>query len=476
MGHSSQPFMYSGLDGGSGSEWRFPVAVFDPKAVTRASWQAKPAKPRARGPLISLDQHPDAHALPSYRAHRGRELSKAARNGIKWLRRVQWALRMLQLSAAAAVLALMTLLVRMDPVTVWTLRIAPGLSVLHCLYAVLHLSRSASGRTPASSAAYHAFAAAIDLGLLSAYVFGAMRLGRTLHGPVATSLSDQSLAPVFVSTVYYALIGTAGLELLSLSMSLWLGFMFRRISLLPPDMNPLERRLTTRPMHAKKLSTTTVSSSSGDEHGGDLSSCSSLPFTHARAGHDYVPYRHSASRLPTNLSNLWTAQDRYINKSSPAYTLLQQHNEQHNDGPLKTHPDPLRVHPPPAEKRDAMQSLMSTLQPKPYAWQSNVSVTDETRRLTHQKQPWRGPPVSSRGQLQGGHSPKAHGKDVDSEPSPLHHPIIGSSSRLSSGSDYRTRRSTSTFASAAAPERRRVSGKHGATEQATDQVSGPYYS
>ncbi|PHH58655.1 hypothetical protein CDD81_4952 [Ophiocordyceps australis] len=478
MGHSSQPFIYSGLDGGSGSQWRFPVAVFDPKAVTRASWQPKPAKPRPRGPLISLDHHPDAFALPSYRPRGGVELSRASRWAIKWLRRVQLVLRMLELGAAAAVLVLMALVVNMETVTMWTLRIAPGLSVMHCCYAIWHLSRTASGRTPASSAAYHAFAIVMDLGLLSVYVFGVLLLRNKLHKPVATSLSDQSLAAVFISAVYYTLIGAASLQLLSFSISLWLSFVFHRISLLPPDMNPLERRLTARPMHKKKLSTTTISSSSSNEHGGDLSYSSSLPFIHTRAGYDDSDvYRQTASGVPTNLSNIWRAHDRYMaaaepwkgdaatNDYPPSWPLL----EQDNEGQFKMHPDPLRVHPPPAEKRDGMESLMSTPQTKSYNWHSNVSVTDEVSGMTHQKQPWYGVSESSRGQRalstpkRGSLISNAHGQHLDSEASPLQHAIVGTSSRLSSGSDYPARRSTSIFASAVAPERRRVSGRNTAT-------------
>lgn len=51
-----QPWMYSGE---AREDWRLPNTTFDPKAVTRASWQPKPVKPKQDGPLLSFNRHPE---------------------------------------------------------------------------------------------------------------------------------------------------------------------------------------------------------------------------------------------------------------------------------------------------------------------------------------------------------------------------------------------------------------------------------
>lgn len=56
MGGSRQPFMYRPVR----NDDRFPTVSFDPKAVTRASYEPKPPKkPRPKGPLISINRHPE---------------------------------------------------------------------------------------------------------------------------------------------------------------------------------------------------------------------------------------------------------------------------------------------------------------------------------------------------------------------------------------------------------------------------------
>ncbi len=51
-----QPFLYSVE---TSSDARFPQSSFDPKAVTRASWETKPLPPRQDGPLLSFNRHPE---------------------------------------------------------------------------------------------------------------------------------------------------------------------------------------------------------------------------------------------------------------------------------------------------------------------------------------------------------------------------------------------------------------------------------
>lgn len=55
MGQTA-PFLYDAHREDS----RFPTTTFDPKAITRASWEPKPKKkPTPKGPMVSFDLHPE---------------------------------------------------------------------------------------------------------------------------------------------------------------------------------------------------------------------------------------------------------------------------------------------------------------------------------------------------------------------------------------------------------------------------------
>lgn len=49
------PYMYDSVHRDS----YLPEKEFDPKAVTRASWEVKPKKPKKKGPLVSFNRHPE---------------------------------------------------------------------------------------------------------------------------------------------------------------------------------------------------------------------------------------------------------------------------------------------------------------------------------------------------------------------------------------------------------------------------------
>lgn len=57
MSGAHQPYMYNRFD--SFDDARFPTSSFDPKAVTRSSWEPKPVKPKHEGPLVSFNRHPE---------------------------------------------------------------------------------------------------------------------------------------------------------------------------------------------------------------------------------------------------------------------------------------------------------------------------------------------------------------------------------------------------------------------------------
>lgn len=92
-----------------------------------------------------------------------------------------------------------------------------------------------------------------------------------------------------VLSVYYGLMGAGGLHLISLAISLWLAWMFRQISLMPPDMNPLETNLTSRAMHKRNKSSVVTTSTYSDNEKrfddqlyDDASRPPSVPFMHTR--------------------------------------------------------------------------------------------------------------------------------------------------------------------------------------------------
>ncbi|KAH9887822.1 hypothetical protein F4778DRAFT_756325 [Xylariomycetidae sp. FL2044] len=58
MGAQQAPYMYDAV---SRDSWTLPEKEFDPKAVTRASWEPQPRKKKSKqdGPLVSFNRHPE---------------------------------------------------------------------------------------------------------------------------------------------------------------------------------------------------------------------------------------------------------------------------------------------------------------------------------------------------------------------------------------------------------------------------------
>ncbi|KAK4176904.1 hypothetical protein QBC36DRAFT_328210 [Triangularia setosa] len=253
MGGSNQPYMYDPV---LKDDERFPVPMFDPKAVTRASYEQKKPKPKPKGPLVSINRHPDAHVVPTGRTN-FTTLGRSTKGWIKGMRVVQLCLRVLELIAALGFLTLCILLKGFEEPTGWIMRVTFGVVIIHCIYSIYHHSKPASGKTPGSSAAYQVFGGISDLATLPLYTYGIFSC-RNQSEKWSTLLSNEALAQkYFVPSLYYGLMGAAGLHLISLAISLWLGVMFRRISMMPPDMNPLENRFTSRAHKRNKSSIVT---------------------------------------------------------------------------------------------------------------------------------------------------------------------------------------------------------------------------
>ncbi|KAK4215688.1 hypothetical protein QBC37DRAFT_281158 [Rhypophila decipiens] len=312
MGGTRPPFIYEAV---KNDDSRFQSTTFDPKAVTRASYENKAPKPRPEGPLVTINRHPDAHGVPSHRSRPFKPMGRRTKNWIRYMRKVQLVCRALELVGTVGMLLVMILVNNIDALAGWVLRITLGVNILHCAYAVFHLSRPAGGRTPGSSAAYHVFAGVSDLAILPLYAYGALT-ARNQGESWATLLHDETLVPkYFIPAVYYGFIGAGSLHLLSLAISLWLSIMFRRIVNMPPDMNPLESNLTSRAHKRNKSSVVTTStytdsekcldSALGDPRlsvlsQADLSRPPSVPFMHTRQGSQTsIATRDSRFDLPS---------------------------------------------------------------------------------------------------------------------------------------------------------------------------------
>ncbi|CAN8102421.1 unnamed protein product [Discula destructiva] len=257
MGGPQEPYMYTPTNHDNFDSYcpPSPSKPFDPKAVTRASWEPKPPKPKHEGPLVSFNRHPDTHVVPEPRKQY-KLPGPRTKAWIKGLRIAGLCLRVLQLIAAAGILFLFIIIDNVSSLTAWILRITAGVTMLHCAYGVFHLARPAGDRPPASSAAYQTFAAFTDLAVLPLYAYGCLSV-RNSSGHWGTLLQNESLMNYFLPSLFYTLFVGVIIHLISMVMGLWLALKFRQIANLPPDMNPLEDKFTSR--HKKKLSVATTS-------------------------------------------------------------------------------------------------------------------------------------------------------------------------------------------------------------------------
>lgn len=138
-----------------------------------------------------------------------------------------------------------------------------GMVALSCLYAVVQLARAPTSKTPGSVAAYHTFAAIGDVTFTVMYAFGTLAVHHN-GGSWTTMLGDPQLVDSLLPAFSCAQIGAGGLHCVSLALSLFLGVMFRRIALLPPDMKPLESQLRSG-AHKRNKSSVAMSSSYADD-------------------------------------------------------------------------------------------------------------------------------------------------------------------------------------------------------------------
>jgi hypothetical protein len=141
----------------------------------------------------------------------------------------------------------------------------------------------------------------MDCGLVPFYAFTSFVAYKEYHDGYynwGTLFNDDNIQHYIVESLFYASAGVGGLHLISLIISVYLAVVFRQITKLPPDMNPLEDNLTARPStrrsklsrselsEKKHMSTSTVDSayfsvkSHLDDVTGDIPQ--PIPFMHTR--------------------------------------------------------------------------------------------------------------------------------------------------------------------------------------------------
>ncbi|KAF4302014.1 hypothetical protein GTA08_BOTSDO10321 [Botryosphaeria dothidea] len=220
--------------------------------------------PKADGPLMDFNRHPDSYLVTPYQSN-ARPFNPRTKVVIKWVRWGQLAVRILQLIGAIGLLICVICIKGTQDTEGWIIRVPAAFDILCCLYAIYHLVRPARSRTASSSASYHFFTLIIDTGLIPFYVFTAMLAKTNLSEAPGTEgrwrsffNADESTNKILSST-WLTSVTVGGLHLVSIGVGLYLVLVFRKISRLPPDMNPLEDNLTSRRSTKHKHKTSSLS-------------------------------------------------------------------------------------------------------------------------------------------------------------------------------------------------------------------------
>ncbi|KAK0904221.1 hypothetical protein LTR02_007149 [Friedmanniomyces endolithicus] len=344
MGVDSQmPYLYDGpkqrpisFPYSQQPQFQTPTDNFNPKAVTQASYarlsqQSLPPKPKKEGPLIDFNQHPDSYAVYSGPRPEFKALPPKTKEAVVGVRWAQFGLRLVQMIIALGLLVGTICMKGTDGAETYLLRIPQALDSLITLYAVYHLLRAAKGRTPASSASYHIFALIMDTALVPLYIYIVLLLNNSRQLPVPqygasgnmlagnwrlTSVFDtQRGTDLLLLVTFIGAAVIAGLHLLSCGLDLYLIIVFRKISALPPDMNPLEDNLTGRNRsvmkHKYKNSEMTVNSTTslGNENMSKHMSASTLSVNNQSrlsvntdTGAQQLPFGHSRNGSKASLA------------------------------------------------------------------------------------------------------------------------------------------------------------------------------
>ncbi|KAI9886670.1 MAG: NADPH-adrenodoxin reductase [Watsoniomyces obsoletus] len=343
-----QPFLYDPPS-------RNSYVEFNPKAISQASsFQRSRPMPKQEGPLVEFNKHPDSYLILPYGNIDAKPMSRRTRKTVLYTRQFQLMLRCLELLGAVGLMVCVICIRHIDDAMGWTLRIPPAIAMIHCIYAIYHLCRNPTGRTPTSTASYMLFASGLDAVFLPFYVFIALTSNTQYTRPIGKmlwkSVFDDKIADrKIVRAVFLFGVVNGSLHLISLLVSIFLALVFRKIARLPPDMNPLEDNLTSRHKRTKsemmdkrssQASTTTTASTTGGSGLGHAHHHSqsqeplistprrSVPFMHTRDSfgggggssnkHQSSPSaRNSRADLPSQLQQQQLESRVRLSRSSP---------------------------------------------------------------------------------------------------------------------------------------------------------------
>ncbi|KAJ6256492.1 hypothetical protein Dda_8354 [Drechslerella dactyloides] len=306
---------------------------FNPKAVQNAAQKPPPrrqlptgpfidAVPAGNGDLTAITNRYHIPAAMSMEKHLQRQSDiQIARRTVRALKASRWimlAARMMQLVAAMGLLALLIMLRGMDWINSWVMRVPPAVAIVHVLYAIYHNVRDPKDRPPKSSANYALFAAASDCCLIPFYAFIALwtwqQHQQMLADPLNTDnwvtvfdKTNTDLSQLFVFIVFCTACAGGGLMALSIVLGMFIAVVFRRISHLPPDMNPLDNSsytsLTARPSSKRFSKSSNASEDTLEKPAADVSPRRSVPFLEVRTKNGSLSWEYTkdADRAKSNI-------------------------------------------------------------------------------------------------------------------------------------------------------------------------------
>ncbi|CAG8076536.1 unnamed protein product [Penicillium salamii] len=287
MGTSSPPFLY---DRPADYSFKGPTdRGFNPRAATEASWSQPAEKPKPKGPLVNFNRHPDTWGSFNT-ATSFTPMNPRTKDRVKYARTAQLVLRVITLLGALGSLFCSIVIKGAAATIIWIIRAGPIVAILHTIYGIVHNSRSVVNRPAGSQASYGVFASTLDFGLVPFYVFTAYIAYEEWTSNAykwGTLFNNSDITPTIAETTFILALANGAFHLVSLAISIFLAVTFRKITRLPPDMNPLEDNLTARPRKSRKeadadekhLSQSTMGSSFEDPL---IGSPRSVPFLHTR--------------------------------------------------------------------------------------------------------------------------------------------------------------------------------------------------
>ncbi|PKY01680.1 hypothetical protein P168DRAFT_312773 [Aspergillus campestris IBT 28561] len=345
MGGSSPPFLY-----GSSSAYNFYGPTdrpYNPKAVTQASWTRPQPKPKPKGPLVNFNKHPDSYSNIPNGKSRWTPMHPRTKSSVIHGRQIQLGLRILALLGALGSLFCAIVIKNVAVTMVWIVRVAPAVAILHTLYSIYHLCRSPITRPPGSQASYMLFAAILDFCLVPFYVFTAylsyLQYTRNVYHWGTILSSDGEMTTKIAQTTFILSVANGGLHLISFGISVFLGIIFKKITQLPPDLNPLEDNLTARPhkrtkseLIEKHASQSTLDSAMSEDP--LIGSPRMMAFMHTRnnSSVDMPGFGGDYQRSPGSSPNRWSPMRSRIPEMP--YTSVGLHEDEHMDPlPEETH-------------------------------------------------------------------------------------------------------------------------------------------